>query len=78
MAFILGRQRVMLETDDSDLTEIMSNTHLSQYFMHLEKELDAEDPKTPEDIYKSHLTETSKQLLNELFTKNRINNYTKY
>ena len=57
MAFMIGRQQVFLGEDisDSDLVDIMSNTHLNNHFLSLARELDIMEPKTPEDIYKSHL-----------------------
>ncbi|XP_047474955.1 26S proteasome non-ATPase regulatory subunit 2-like [Penaeus chinensis] len=60
VAFMLGRQQVFLELpedmdDYEDLTEILSNSHLNTHFLSLGRELDIMDPKTPEDIYKSHL-----------------------
>ena len=60
MAYMLGRQQVFLELDDEmedfdDLTEIMSNAHLNNNFTALARELDIMEPKTPEDIFKTHL-----------------------
>ncbi|KAG1678341.1 26S proteasome non-ATPase regulatory subunit 2 [Nymphon striatum] len=63
MAFMLGRQQVFLELNDEledydDLVEIMSNGHLNTHFLSLARELDIMEPKTPEDIYKTHLENT--------------------
>lgn len=60
LAFMIGRQQIFIMDDisDSELTEIMSNAHLNSHFLALARELDILEPKTPEDIYKSHL-ETS-------------------
>lgn len=60
LAFMLGRQQICLEFKEStnhtdDLVEIMSNAHLNNYFLNLARELDIMEPKTPEDVYKSHL-----------------------
>jgi 26S proteasome regulatory subunit N1 len=60
LAFMLGRQQVFLELpeespDHEDLVEIMSNSHLNNHFLNLARELDIMEPKTPEDVYKSHL-----------------------
>lgn len=60
LAFMLGRQQVFLElpegsNDYEDLVEIMSNSHLNNHFLNLARELDIMEPKTPEDVYKSHL-----------------------
>ncbi|XP_055389133.1 26S proteasome non-ATPase regulatory subunit 2 [Condylostylus longicornis] len=63
LAFMLARQQICLElkestTDYDDLMEIMSNAHLNNYFLNLARELDIMEPKTPEDVYKSHLENT--------------------
>ncbi|KAL7731870.1 hypothetical protein ACLKA6_017447 [Drosophila palustris] len=60
LAFMLARQQVCIELDESvadydDLMEIMSNANLNKHFLNLARELDIMEPKTPEDIYKSHL-----------------------
>lgn len=75
LAFMLARHRIKLnlmpdmETDDDSETEkaaelmaIMGNTKLSGFYQYLAKELDALEPKLPEDIYKSHLAETRSTL----------------
>ncbi|VDP19166.1 unnamed protein product [Soboliphyme baturini] len=63
IAFLLGRHQMFLDLPDdmpyqSDLSELMSNSNLSQYFLTLARELDIMEPKTPEDIYKQHLEPT--------------------
>lgn len=57
MAYMLGRHQKFLADDtiDSELVDIMSNTHLNNHFLTLARELDIMEPKSPEDIYKSHL-----------------------
>jgi 26S proteasome regulatory subunit N1 len=58
MAFLIARQRIWFdvsEDEDSELQECLSNTRLSDYFKALGKELNVLDPKTPDDIYKTHL-----------------------
>uniref|UniRef100_U5EY74 26S proteasome non-ATPase regulatory subunit 2 n=1 Tax=Corethrella appendiculata TaxID=1370023 RepID=U5EY74_9DIPT len=60
LAFMLGRQQIYMEmneeiNDYEDLREIMSNAHLNNHFLNLGRELDIMEPKTPEDVYKSHL-----------------------
>ncbi|KAK2579619.1 hypothetical protein KPH14_011549 [Odynerus spinipes] len=60
LAFMLGRQQIFLELNEStpeydDLVEIMSNSQLNNHFLNLARELDITEPKTPEDVYKSHL-----------------------
>lgn len=62
MAFMLGRQQMFLMDDnlDPDLVEIMSNTQLNTHFLNLARELDIMEPKTPDDIYKTHLENPSR------------------
>lgn len=64
LAFLLARAQVPVEwlqsEDDEeeleeDLVECLSNTHLSENFKEFGKELGVSDPKSLEDIYKSHL-----------------------
>ncbi|XP_046404712.1 26S proteasome non-ATPase regulatory subunit 2 [Ischnura elegans] len=60
LAFMLGRQKIFLELNASvpeydELVDIMSNAHLASHFINLARELDIMEPKTPEDVYKSHL-----------------------
>jgi 26S proteasome regulatory subunit N1 len=63
MCLLLGRHRVNYEVDASvedaeSLNELIGNVHVSEQFLKLAQDLDVLDPKTPEDIYKSHLSET--------------------
>lgn len=62
MCLLLARHRVNYEVEDDDdedeLNELIGNTQLSEQFLKLAQDLDVMDPKTPEDIYKSHLAET--------------------
>ena len=58
LAFMLGRQQYVLPLDEDDfdeVLEIMSNSQLNNHFLSLARELDILEPKTPEDVYKSHL-----------------------
>jgi len=66
MCLLLGRHKVNYEVDPSEvqddnvelLNELIGNDKLSEQFLKLAQDLDVMDPKTPEDIYKSHLAET--------------------
>lgn len=67
MCLLLGRHKVNFEVDPSEdmpddnvelLNELIGNDKLSEQFLKLAQDLDVMDPKTPEDIYKSHLAET--------------------
>lgn len=55
MALQLGRQQIFISNADQELKDLMSNTHLNENFLRLARELDIMDPKTPDDIYKTHL-----------------------
>ncbi|EME40455.1 hypothetical protein DOTSEDRAFT_74133 [Dothistroma septosporum NZE10] len=60
LALILGRQRICLDlegddAEDTELQECLNNTKLPEYFKSLAKELNVLEPKSVEDIYKSHL-----------------------
>ncbi|KAL8283569.1 hypothetical protein RQP46_005672 [Phenoliferia psychrophenolica] len=58
LAYILARQQVNVETEDEALQEILSNTKLSENFKRFGSELSVTDPKSLEDIYKSHMENT--------------------
>jgi 26S proteasome regulatory subunit N1 len=62
MCLLLGRHRVNYEVEDDPdertLNELIGNEKLSEQFLKVAQDLDVLDPKTPEDIYKSHLAET--------------------
>ena len=64
MCLLLARQRINYEVEEDDdddaedLNEIIGNEKLSEEFLKVAQDLDVMDPKTPEDIYKSHLAET--------------------
>lgn len=60
MAFQVGRQRIALDLgeegeDDEQLEECLNNAKLPEHFKGLGRELNILDPKTTQDIYKSHL-----------------------
>ncbi|TGJ81593.1 hypothetical protein E0Z10_g7173 [Xylaria hypoxylon] len=66
LAFMVGRQKIVLnlekddeaessEQDTEEVEEALGNIKLSEYFKTLGKELNILEPKTTEDIYKSHL-----------------------
>lgn len=65
LAYILARQQYRLPPeiiaagaaaeDQGQLQEILNNVRLTDSFKMLAKELEIVDPKTPDDIYKSHL-----------------------
>lgn len=58
MAFLIARQRIWFDVsddEDTELQECLNNTRLTDHFKALGKELNILDPKTPDDIYKTHL-----------------------
>jgi 26S proteasome regulatory subunit N1 len=60
MAFIIARQRIWLQNTDQPITdeevlECLGNVRMPEHFKALGKELNILEPKTTEDIYKSHL-----------------------
>eukprot|EP00636_Phaeomonas_parva_P005676 CAMPEP_0118884814 /NCGR_PEP_ID=MMETSP1163-20130328/23532_1 /TAXON_ID=124430 /ORGANISM="Phaeomonas parva, Strain CCMP2877" /LENGTH=892 /DNA_ID=CAMNT_0006822699 /DNA_START=353 /DNA_END=3031 /DNA_ORIENTATION=- len=59
MACILGSNRVALELEDEDdLNSIIGNLKLSSYYLSLARDLDVLEPKHPDDVYKSRLSDT--------------------
>ena len=60
MAFQIARQQIWLDypvesDEDAEIAECLNNTKLPEHFKALAKELNILEPKTTEDIYKSHL-----------------------
>lgn len=72
LAFLLARAQIPVEwlhppaSEDADaemelpddITECLSNTHLSKFFKEFGKELGVAESKSLEDVYKSHLENT--------------------
>lgn len=62
MALLVARQQIWLEPSgaetDEELVACLNNAKLPDYFKTLAKELNILEPKTPEEIYKSHLEST--------------------
>ncbi|KIK97616.1 hypothetical protein PAXRUDRAFT_824776 [Paxillus rubicundulus Ve08.2h10] len=72
LAFLLARAQIPLEwlqppaSEDADaetelpedVIECLSNTHLSRFFKEFGKEVGVAEPKSLEDVYKSHLENT--------------------
>ena len=59
LGFLISRQKIVVdldgETEDDQEDECLGNLRLSEHFKSLGKELNILEPKTTEDIYKSHL-----------------------
>lgn len=63
MAFLIARQQIWLDLptdteEEQEITECLYNVKLPDHFKALGKELNILDPKSTEDIYKSHLEST--------------------
>eukprot|EP00882_Tetradesmus_deserticola_P007472 GHRQ01007871.1.p1 GENE.GHRQ01007871.1~~GHRQ01007871.1.p1 ORF type:complete len:541 (+),score=254.60 GHRQ01007871.1:724-2346(+) len=52
-----GPAAVEDESERDALREIISNSKLSEHFLALARDLDVMEPKVPEDVYKTHLTD---------------------
>jgi len=58
LALMLASRNIFLdEENDEELKNLMGNTRFYEFYLSLAKDLDVMEPKTPEDIYKSHLVE---------------------
>ncbi|KAL2262671.1 hypothetical protein VTK26DRAFT_493 [Humicola hyalothermophila] len=60
LAFLIGRQNISLNyeretAEDEEIKECLDNVKMPEHFKALGKELNILEPKTTEDIYKSHL-----------------------
>jgi len=60
MAFLIARQQIWIDLptdteEEQEIAECLNNIKLPDHFKALGKELNILDPKTTEDIYKSHL-----------------------
>lgn len=55
MAYMLGRQRTPYESEDDEITRIVSNEGLSEHFKALARDMDCVAPKHPDAVYKTHL-----------------------
>ncbi|KAI9721914.1 MAG: proteasome regulatory particle base subunit [Candelaria pacifica] len=60
LAFLVARQQIWLDRledteEDQEIAECLNNTKLPDHFKALARELNILDPKSTEDIYKSHL-----------------------
>jgi len=53
LSYMIAEQHIFFETDDEDLDEIIGNGKLSEMYMHLGRDLDVLEAKTPEDVYKN-------------------------
>ncbi|KAK0620373.1 armadillo-type protein [Immersiella caudata] len=63
ISFLIARQRIWLQhtkepIEDQEILECLGNIRLPEHFKALGKELNILEPKTIEDIYKSHLEST--------------------
>ncbi len=59
LAFMLARHKLFTAVEDETNGDILNHANLSESFLTLAKDLDILEPKTPEDIYKSSLSEST-------------------
>jgi len=60
MALMLGANKYFSYNEDDDsVNRLISNEDLWEHFQSLARELNVEEAKTPADVYKSHLSESS-------------------
>ncbi|KAJ1608575.1 proteasome regulatory subunit S2 (RPN1) [Cryptosporidium canis] len=59
---LVGRDfcKIFGESELSTMEGIFSNEYLSRFYLFLAKELDVLEPKTPEEVYKTHLEESGR------------------
>ena len=55
LAYILARSQISVETEDEALVEALNNTKLGEHFREFGKTLNLTEPKSLEDVYKTHL-----------------------
>lgn len=58
LAFMLARHRLFTVVEDEENADVLNHTNLSESFLTLAKDLDIVEAKTPEDIYKSNLSDS--------------------
>lgn len=75
LCLMLGRQRTNYVTEDEDLLKIISYERLSENFKALARDLDTLEPKTPEQIFKSHLEEKKNEAKIDSFKENLATTY---
>eukprot|EP01060_Flectonema_neradi_P030768 TRINITY_DN4533_c0_g2_i2.p1 TRINITY_DN4533_c0_g2~~TRINITY_DN4533_c0_g2_i2.p1 ORF type:complete len:835 (+),score=183.39 TRINITY_DN4533_c0_g2_i2:42-2546(+) len=66
LAIMLGRQRVILETGDETIDNLIWNTKLSEFYLYTARDLDSMAPKAPADVYKTHLQDQRTHLTSEI------------
>eukprot|EP01083_Nonionella_stella_P080636 221681_1 len=60
LGLILGAHKLTLDAfeEDEDLMEIVGNCKLNEHFLNLGRELNVQEVKHPDDVYKSHLADS--------------------
>jgi len=63
MAFQLGRSQKYIESDSlkDEIKEIIFNRKLSDFYKQLTRSIDIVQPKTPEEVFKSHLEDKKQE-----------------
>ena len=75
LCLMLGRQRTNYHTEDEELFKIISYEGLSEHFKALARDLDTLEPKTPEQIFKSHLEERKNEAKIDSIRENLATTY---
>ena len=57
MAFLLARNRVVVEENDEQLKKIISNQLISNFFLQICKDFNIMTPKKPREVYKEMIAE---------------------
>lgn len=62
MALILSRTKPFFTTDNEELDAIIGNSSLTGFIKIVAKELQIEEARSPEDVFKNHLQDPLKGL----------------
>lgn len=77
LAYMLARQLVYLDPswleESSPIAPILSNSRLSHHFLSVARNIDVLEPKTPEELYKTHLEQTRSALGSSMVDSARQN-----
>ena len=71
MCYILAREKISYETTDDNMNSIINNMKLSETFKRLGRSLEIEEPRHPEEIFKSHLEDKKSDVLIESAKSNQ-------
>eukprot|EP01104_Vermistella_antarctica_P005525 TRINITY_DN1603_c0_g2_i1.p1 TRINITY_DN1603_c0_g2~~TRINITY_DN1603_c0_g2_i1.p1 ORF type:complete len:924 (-),score=320.63 TRINITY_DN1603_c0_g2_i1:72-2843(-) len=80
IAYMLARENLFTVLgdegeEDDEIQDLLNNTQLSEKFLTLGKDLNVAEPKSPEDIYKTHLTESRVSVVMDSARQNLASTY---